>query len=475
MKNINQLIGCIAIAILLSLSSAIANADDAKTIRSMYDLVKPSLVAVKYTWTSELGSQELSAAGVIVSDDGLVIIPIGIVTPAIIPDDQMQKFKIVVPSETGDETEIDATLQGRDERTSLAFVRADSPQKWKSIKFVDESPQIGDPLYSVGILPKGAGYKALVTTAFMSTRLRGPIPQLLVGGQLAGVGAIVLDAQGRAVGYVHARSLGEALLDNPENPDDIPMLTNTPRLFIPSSDFLTGIQNPPTPDKQIIIPWIGCEMKGLEKEDAEYFGLENVPAVQIGDVVPDSPAAKAGLSKLDVITQINGQPIERGDLPVELPEIVTRQIQRLNVGDTLTLSVIRAKGDAPKKIVVTLEARPKQPHQAKRFYAKDLGFVAREVTFVDTYSRKMGASTGGVVVALLRPQAAAQAARLTANDLILQMNGKPVENLDQFKKDYQDFRKNQPNDPVVLEVMQINGKQRTINIEPPQTNVQPGT
>ncbi len=101
----------------------------------------------------------------------------------------MQKFKIVVPSESGDETEIDATLQGRDERTSLAFVRANSPQKWKSIKFVDESPSIGDPLYSVGLLPKGAGYKALVTTAFMSTRLRGPIPQMLVGGQLAGVGA----------------------------------------------------------------------------------------------------------------------------------------------------------------------------------------------------------------------------------------------------------------------------------------------
>ncbi|HEY1921715.1 MAG TPA: PDZ domain-containing protein, partial [Tepidisphaeraceae bacterium] len=257
-------------------------------------------------------------------------------------------------------------------------------------------------------------------------------------------------------------------------PDDIPMITNTPRLFIPSSDFLAGIQNPPTPDKPIIIPWIGCEMKGLEKEDAEYFGLENIPAVQIGDVVPDSPAAKAGLSKLDVITQIEGKPIERGDLPIELPEIITRQIQRMNVGDKLTFSVIRAKGDTPKKIVITLEARPKQPHQAKRFYAKDLGFVVRDVTFVDTYRRKLGTNTGGVVVALLRPQAAAQAARLGANDLVLQMNGKPVTDLDEFKKDYLDFRKNQPNDPLVLEVMQVDGKQRTINIEPPQNNVQPG-
>jgi serine protease Do len=474
MKNAQRLTGWIAITILLSLSSARAAADDAKTIRSMYDLVKPSLVAVKYTWTNELGSQELSAAGIIISDDGLVIIPIDVVTPALFPDEQLQRFKIVVPSETGDETEIDATLQGRDERTNLAFVRADSPQKWKSVKFVDEPPHIGDPLYSVGLLPKGAGYKALITTAFMSTRLRGPIPQMLVGGQLAGVGALVLDAKGQAVGYVHARSLGEALLDNPENPDDIPMITNAPRLFIPTSDFLSGIQNPPTPDKPIIMPWVGCEMKGLEKEDAEYFGLGNIPAVQIGDVVPDSPASKAGLSKLDVITQINGKPIERGDLPDELPAIVTREIERLNVGDKVTFSVMRQKGDTPKKIVVTLEARPKQPHQAKRFYAKDLGFVAREITFMDTYRRKLPITTSGVVVALLRPQAAAQAARLTVNDLILQMNGRPVNNLEQFKKDYLEFRKSQPNDPVVLEVVQVDGKQRTINIEPPQSNVQPG-
>jgi S1-C subfamily serine protease len=284
----------------------------------------------------------------------------------------------------------------------------------------------------------------------------------------------VLNAKAEAIGYVHARSLGEALLDNPENPDDLPMLTTSPRLFIPASDFLSAIQNPPSPDKPIVIPWLGCEMKGLEKEDAEYFGLENVPAVQIGDVVPDSPAAKAGLSKLDVITQIDGRPIERGDLPVELPEIVTRKIQRMEVGDKVTFSVIRSKGDVPKNIVVTLEARPMQPHQAKRFYAKDLGFVVREVTFVDTYRRKMGAGTGGVVVALLRPQAAAQAARLGANDLIIQMNGNPVTNLEDFKKAYLDFRKNHPNDPLVLEVMQVDGKQRTINIEPPQTDVQPG-
>jgi S1-C subfamily serine protease len=458
----------------VALSAAMARADDAETIRKIYQQVKPSLVAVKYTWANELGSQELTAAGVVVSDDGLVAFPIGIVTPALIPNEQMKEFKIIVPSDTLDETEVDATFQGRDERTSLAFVRADKPQQWKSVKFEDISPQTGDELYSVGLLPKGAGYKTSITTATASTRLRGPVPQILVSGQLAGVGSVVLDGEGRAIGMVHGRIIGEALLDNPENPDDLPMVFNPPRLFIPAGDFLPGINNPPSADKPIVIPWIGCEMKGLEKEDAEYFGLTNVPSVQIDDVVPDSPAAKAGLSKLDIITQINGKPIQRGDLPVELPEIVTRQVERMNVGDQVTFSVIRNKGDTPKQVVMTLEARPKEPQEVRRFYARDLGFVAREVTFVDTYRRRVPVNTAGVVVALLRPQAAAQAAHLGMNDLITQMNGKPVEDLDEFKKDYQEARKDRPNDPLVLEVTKLDGKQETINIQPPQEGAQPG-
>jgi S1-C subfamily serine protease len=105
---------------------------------------------------------------------------------------------------------------------------------------------------------------------------------------------------------------------------------------------------------------------------------------------------------------------------------------------------------------------------ARRFYAKDLGFVVREAVFSDTYRRKMNLSTGGVVIAMLRTQAAAQAAKLSVEDLVLQMNGKPLTDLDQFKKDYLQFRKDKPTDALVLVVSRVDGKEQTINIEPPQ-------
>ncbi len=468
-----SMIGCIAAA--LALTAAAAPASD--TARSMYDKFKPSLVAVKYTYANELGSQELITPAIIISDDGLVIISIGIVSPNAITDDQMKDFKIIIPSDTEDETEIDATLVARDERSNFAFVRAKEPQKWTSVKFEDAPAQVGDTVYSVGLLPRGSGYKARVTEATVSAVLRGPVLQVLVDGELAAAGGLVANAKGQVIGYVHPMSPLEAMLNNPENPEGSPVFNPPARIYVPAADFLPGVTSPPTGDKHAELPWFGAaQLKGLDKEIAEYYGLKNVPTIQVGDVVKDSPADKAGLKTLDLIVGFNGKPLERGDLPMELPLILSRKIQWLNVGDTITLKVKRpSEKDQPDKDVsVTLAERPKQFHTARRFYARDLGFVVREVIFSDTYRRKLPPTTGGVVVALLQPQAAAQAARLGANDLITQMNGKPVADLDGFKTAYNQIRKDKPRDPVVLEVSRPDGRQETINIEAPQTGVVPG-
>src|SRR4051794_7749901 len=91
--------------------------------QKLYERVTPSLVAVKFTWESELGRRELTGAGIVVSDDGLVLTTIGVVDQRI-PDAQMKDFKILIPSQEHDADEIPAEFQGRDERTHLAFIKA---------------------------------------------------------------------------------------------------------------------------------------------------------------------------------------------------------------------------------------------------------------------------------------------------------------------------------------------------------------
>jgi serine protease Do len=453
-----------------------AYAQDAAFIKQLREQVKPSLVAVKYNWVNEIQSHELVAAGIVIGDDGLVMFPITIVSPLLFPDEQMKDFKIIIPSDTQDETEIDATLVARDERTGMAFVRpassASTQVTWKPLAFTDATPDIGDPIYSVGILPKSSGYRAQIAYGFMSSPMRGPVPQILVDGDLTGVGSPVFNAKGQAIGVVPFQGSLGPLLDNAEaekNGIVLPMVYTPAKMFVPASDFLWSLTPPPSADHPIVIPWIGCmDLNGIDKELAEFLGLQNVPAVQIGDVVPNSPADHAGLATKDIIIKMNGQPLERGDAPAEVGEILSRKIQRMKVGDVVVLSIVRHTGDVPKDITVTLEERPKQPHSARRYYAKDLGFVVRESVFIDTYVRKMPASTTGMVIALLRPQGAAAAANLANGDMITNMNGQQVTDIDEFKKDYEDFRKNNPEKSIVLVISKIDGHEETINLQPPE-------
>src|SRR3954465_7209429 len=139
--------------------------------QKIYDQVTPSLVAVQYTWENELRRQEVIGSGVVIGDDGLVVASIGVFYMGI-PEDQMKDFKILVPRKDEDDLELDAVFLGRDERTNLAFIKTKEPQKWKAIKFEDAPVQIGQPILSVGLMPKMAGYKSYFTEAAVSAHVR---------------------------------------------------------------------------------------------------------------------------------------------------------------------------------------------------------------------------------------------------------------------------------------------------------------
>jgi len=209
------------------------------------------------------------------------------------------------------------------------------------------------------------------------------------------------------------------------------------------------------------------QLTGLKKDVAEFFGLKNQPAVEVGDIIPGTPAEKAGLKAGWIIVKVNGQPIERGDQPEELPAILRRQILRMAVGDKITLSVMTGKDQPLKDVEVTLEEQPERANTAKRFWAEDLGFSVRQIVFFDLYFRKLPQETQGVVVGLIKPQGAAQNASLAANDLITEMNREPVTDVDQFKTAYEAFRKASPKEAVVLVVIR-EARTETVRIEPPQ-------
>jgi serine protease Do len=438
------------------------SADDAA---EQYKAITPSLVAVQYVWESELGRHEIIGAGVVVSDDGLVMTSMALLGGQI-PDEQMKDFKVIVPSDTGDPQELDAVFQGRDERTELAFVKTRDPQKWKSVKFVEQQPQVGDYVYSVGLMPKDAGYKSYFMGGTIATTLRGELPQIVVGGALAAVDSPVFNAQGQAIGLVSFAPGQPLLLNNPT--DSLSSVTNPPKLFTPTRFFEQSFSDPPSPGNPVRIPWLGAmQLTGLTKDVAELFNLKDQPAVQIGEVIRDMPADQAGLQQGDIIVKVNGQPLERGDQPEELPGILHRKLMRMKVGDHVVLSVLHRRGQPLKEITVTLAEQPPHANTAKRYYAEDLGFAVRNTVFIDTYARHLAADAKGVIVAVLRPQSSAESGGLHTGDMIQRLNGELVDDVTGFQKAYEQLRKDKPKESVVLVVLR-EGREDTIRIEPPQ-------
>ncbi|HEX8915041.1 MAG TPA: PDZ domain-containing protein [Humisphaera sp.] len=464
---------------------------------ALYERVAPSLVAVKYTWDFELRRQELIGAGVVVSDDGLVACPLTTFSP-IIPDVQMKDFKIILAREGGEPDEVDAEFVGRDERVNLAYVRAKKPdekkaddkkdgdkkdaekkadekkpepRKWVPVKFEDVPLKVGEPLWSVGVLPAAAGYRAYLQEARVAAKLRGDSPQVLVAGGLAGVGAPVFNARGQAVGMVPVQN-GQLPFIN-DSQRAIQALSNPPLIFIPSGDFLPELTEVPAAGKPLEVPWMGVvQMAGVTKDVAEAYGLGNDPGVQIGDVIADGPGAKAGLKQGDIIVRIDGKPLERGDEPDDLPAILRRLTVRKKVGTVLTLGVKRKPDEPPVDVKVTLGAMPKQANQARRAYFEDLGFGVRELVFNDRYARRIPADAGGVLVSVTKPQGAAQTGGLQGNgtpqsDVIVSLSGQPVKDLAGFEQAYKDLRKAKPKEAVVL-VVRREGKEETVRVEPPQ-------
>lgn len=435
-----------------------------ETARKLYGQATPSLVVVQYVFQNELGRMELTGAGIVVSDDGLVMASVTLF-PEQFPDDQMKDFKILVPREDGEPDEFEAVFQGRDERTNLAFLKTKEPQHWKPLKFEQGSLEIGDPVLSVGMLPKGANYKTYLVEGAVSAKLRGEIPQVLVtGGGLAAMGSPVFDPDGKAIGLV--APTGQSPLLN-ETRGDPQQVLSPPRFFIPSRDFLLGIEDPPTPQNPVKLPWMGvAEMTGVTKDLAEVLGLGNQPAIQIGDVVADAPAEKAGLKAGDIILKVNGKPLERGDEPSELPQILTRRLLRNKPGDTVTFTIVR-ETQPPKDIEVKLGDYPMRANLAKRFWAEDLGFATRDLVFADRYGLKLAKDATGVIVSLMRPQSAAQTGGLHMNDVVTKLDNEPVTDVDQFKKSYEELRKDKPKEAIVLEVRR-GDRENTVRIEPPQ-------
>ena len=162
-------------------------------------------------------------------------------------------------------------------------------------------------------------------------------------------------------------------------------------------------------------PWLGAIMQRLNADLARVFGTRTADGVLIADVLPASPAARAGLRSGDVVLEIDGH-------AASTSAQADRTINLRSAGETIRLKVRRATrelivsvrlGDEP----VALEAHP-DLIRARRLFGIDV----RPVT-----------PTMGAVVVEVDLESPADLVGLEPGDVVREIDRKPIANLTDFQ------------------------------------------
>lgn len=167
-------------------------------------------------------------------------------------------------------------------------------------------------------------------------------------------------------------------------------------------------------------PWVGLVVQTLTPELAVHFSLkEDQRGVLVRGVEPDSPAARAGIRRGEVILSLDGKSLRTAE------EYLQRERERSS-GDRLQLGVLQ--GNTEKTIRV----------KASRFpllKADDLAWQLLGLT--------LGETRGGLEVRTIRPGSPAVQIGMQQGDVLLGVSGTSTPTVDVFRRKMIDVRLSQ--------------------------------
>jgi serine protease Do len=187
--------------------------------------------------------------------------------------------------------------------------------------------------------------------------------------------------------------------------------------------------------------YLGILPQDLTPALAKAFNTSEANGALIGEVTPNSPAARAGLKQGDIITEINGEPVRDANQ-------LRLKVGMMEPNSKVTLKVLRNGGT--QDVAVTLGEFPSKQESASLQNGSSqegLGINVENLTPEIARDLSLPASTKGVVVDQVSNGGKAADAGLQRGDVIEQVNHQPVTNVDDFS---QAVSKSQQDAPVLL-------------------------
>jgi S1-C subfamily serine protease len=233
--------------------------------------------------------------------------------------------------------------------------------------------------------------------------------------------------------------------------------------------------------------WLGVELHEVTSDSAKELKLSAERGVVIGKIVPDSPAAKAGLKENDVVTEINGQRVEGAAqfrrMIHEIPAGRTVQLTVWRDGRAQNLSVTLGKSEerhrsmqmvtpAPGTFAFSMPELPDVPVMEWNGGNLLMGGQPRLGIDAEDLNGQLGTFFGapdgeGILVREVNPGSPAEKAGVKAGDVITSFNGERIRTLGDLREKLSAKREAKDKDRTVKLGVLRNKSEVSLSVELP--------
>jgi serine protease Do len=373
-----------------------------RRIVTVAEAVTPSVVHIQAILKIDDRRSEVTGSGLIVTADGAILTNEHVV-------DDAEKITVSVP---GRKRKYPARLVGSDRQTDIALLRIDPDPEhpFTAARLSTDAVRVGQWVLAIG---NPYGLDGTVSLGIVSAKGRNlEIPDLL--NEFIQTDALIdrgssggplVDLDGRVIG-INSRGQGRGIGFT------IPIAT--------ARDVMAQLDH-----GGIERGYLGVSLQALDRDLAEHLGLGEATGVLVSQVVPKSPAERAGLQTGDVITHFDRQEVEAEE--EEDIGSFQRRVAGVTPGTQVELGYLR--GGRPATALVQIGEQPKIEGEEVE---TPVGFHVKEITPNLARAHRL-TSTAGAFVNFVANGSPASEAGLRVGDVIVQIEAKEVATLDGFR------------------------------------------
>ncbi|MET3926162.1 Do family serine endopeptidase [Devosia sp. 2618] len=345
-----------------------------------------------------------AGSGFIVSADGYVVTNNHVVADA---------TKVTVVFDDG--TEQVAKIVGTDERTDLAVLKIEGTDL-PFVNFETQQSRIGDWVVAVGN-PFGLG--GTVTVGVISGSGRniggsnyGDFLQIDAAVNTGNSGGPAFNTKGEVVGVNTA-------IYSPNG-------GNVGIAFAIPAATVKGIVDQLIKTGTVTRGYLGVGIQDVTRDIADGVGLSQPKGAIVSNIAPDGPAGPAGIKSGDIVTAVDGDPI---DDALDL----SRTIAGKSPDSTVELTVWRdgAETKLSVKLGTLSEAQVAQNDEGPAAPVPPAPVPVESSVGLTLVPNSDG--SGGLLIQNINPESPAAKKGLAVGDAILEVNNTPVTSLEQFE------------------------------------------